>query len=266
MLAGLQLDRVLFVLVAQGLNLGMPEEGVVIEPHLGVERDKVAAAGDDQRVDLDQARIELGEGAIERVREIAERPHLSAGKPQPKRETPRIKGRQAGSRVDRHPQDLVGRTLRQLLDLDAALGGGDQRDPSGGAVDRQCQIELAGDVAARLDIDPLDLAPFGSGLVRHELFADQRLRRRRDLVLRAHQLDAAGLAAAAGMDLRLDDPNASADAPRHPDRLVRGIGDAPLRHRHAEFREQLLRLVFVDVHGARLTSPPASRASCGRCR
>src|SRR5205814_915587 len=83
-----ELDRVLFVLVAQRLDLGMPEERVVVEPHLGVERDKVAAAGDDQRVDLDERRIELGEGAVERVREIAERPHLSAGKPQPKRVTP----------------------------------------------------------------------------------------------------------------------------------------------------------------------------------
>ena len=107
-------------------------------------------------------------------------------------------------------------------------------------------------------------APFGAGLVGHEFLADERLRRCRDLVLRAHQLDAARLAAAAGMDLRLDDPDRAADPARHLDRLGRGIGDAALRHRHAEFRQQLLRLVFVDVHRVRRRWP--RRASCGRDR
>ena len=67
-------------------------------------------------------------------------------------------------------------------------------------------------------------------------------------------LHAAALAAAAGVDLRLDD-----------DDLVAGLGDQllrgrlglveaerrlPLGHRHAVLREDLLALILVDLHGA----------------
>ena len=51
-----------------------------------------------------------------------------------------------------------GVSRRDLLDLDAALGRADHGHPPGVAVDQQAEIELAGDVAALLDIDPLDLA------------------------------------------------------------------------------------------------------------
>ena len=42
MLAGLALDRVLLVLVAQRLDFGMAEQRVVVDRHLGVERQQVA--------------------------------------------------------------------------------------------------------------------------------------------------------------------------------------------------------------------------------
>ena len=50
------------------------------------------------------------------------------------------------------------------------------------------------------------------------------------------------------MDLRLDDPDRPAEPARHLDRLGGGIGHSAARHRDAEFRQQLFRLVFVDVH------------------
>ena len=60
----------------------------------------------------------------------------------------------------------------------------------------------------------------------------------------------AALAAAAGMDLRLDDPQRARELFGGRNRLVdvhRGIAG---RHRDAVFREQFLGLIFVDVHGA----------------
>ena len=78
-----------------------------------------------------------------------------------------------------------GDARRHLLDLDAALGRADQRHPPGVAVDQQAEIELARDVAALLDIDPLDLAARRSGLMGHEVLAQQRARRGRDFVFRA---------------------------------------------------------------------------------
>ena len=40
-------------------------ERVVVEGHLGVERDDVAALGDDQRVDLDHRRVGGDEGLVD---------------------------------------------------------------------------------------------------------------------------------------------------------------------------------------------------------
>ena len=66
MAAGLDLERVLLVEVAQLDQLRVAEERVVVEVHLGVEREQLARLGDDQRVDLEQARVELDERAVER--------------------------------------------------------------------------------------------------------------------------------------------------------------------------------------------------------
>ncbi len=73
MLAGFELGRVLLVLVAQRLDVRVAEERVVVEAHLGVERDQLAGAGDDQRVDLDDRGVELAEGAVERGHELDDR-------------------------------------------------------------------------------------------------------------------------------------------------------------------------------------------------
>src|ERR1700743_2977434 len=65
---------------------------------------------------------------------------------------------------------------------------------------------------------------------------------------RAHQLDPARLAAPAGVDLRFHRPELAAESRRDRLGLRRGVGDAARLHRHAVFRQQLLRLVLVDVH------------------
>jgi hypothetical protein len=57
------------------------------------------------------------------------------------------------------------------------------------------------------------------------------------------------------MDLRFDDPDLAPEPARCLDRLGRGVRHPAARHRDAEFRQQLLRLIFVDVHGV---SPESS--------
>ena len=64
-LGGLGLGGILLVDVAQRLEVLVTLERVVVEVHLGIERDHVARAGDDQRIDLDQRAVELGEGLVE---------------------------------------------------------------------------------------------------------------------------------------------------------------------------------------------------------
>src|SRR5581483_4359141 len=62
--AGLGLGRILLVYVAQVLDIPVPEQRVVGEVQLGIEGQDVAARGDDQRVDLDQRAVELGERLV----------------------------------------------------------------------------------------------------------------------------------------------------------------------------------------------------------
>src|SRR3546814_17570053 len=89
-----------------------------------------------------------------------------------------------------------------------------------------------------------------------------------DLVEGAGELDAAGLAAAAGVDLRLDDPEVAADRLGGVDRFLRRARDAPGRDCNAVIGKQLLRLVFVEIHvgsvrgktGRPLAGPRAARS------
>ena len=65
------------------------------------------------------------------------------------------------------------------------------------------------------------------------------------------ELDAAGLAAAAGQHLRLDDDRPAELLGRGP-RLPGRRREAALRDGDAEAREELLALVLVEIHGAGL--------------
>jgi hypothetical protein len=150
-------------------------------------------------------------------------------------------------------QDLLGGLVRDLLDVHAALGGGDDRDAALLAVDQDGQVELAGDVEALLDVQPPDLLPLGAGLLGDELHPQHLLGdlgRLRGAALR--HLDAAALAATAGVDLRLHHHD------RVPGLCDEALGDRadltgaerglPLWHRHAVAREDLLALILVDFH------------------
>ena len=97
----------------------------------------------------------------------------------------------------------------------------------------------------------------GAGLLGNQCVAEHRLGEALDLVGRLGEADAAAfllgalemaLAAAAGVNLGLHHPDRSAQLLRDMLGLGRRIGDAALEHLHAVAGEQLLRLIFVDVH------------------
>ena len=56
---------VFFVVVAHVADLGMPEQGVVVEAELGVQREQVAFAGDDEGVDLEHGAVAADEGVVQ---------------------------------------------------------------------------------------------------------------------------------------------------------------------------------------------------------
>ena len=117
------------------------------------------------------------------------------------------------------------------------------------AVHHHRQIHLAGDVAARLDVDRLHHAALGAGLVRHEGLAEQALRDLLRLVGRADQLDAARLAATTGVDLHLDDAERNAQVREGLAHFGDGRAGDALADGDAELRQELLGLILVDVHG-----------------
>ena len=145
--------------------------------------------------------------------------------------------------------DRVGVLLGGLLDLDAAFGGGDEGDRLARAVDQHRQVQLLGDVGGLGHQHAVDRQRHAGGLVGLHLRAEHALGVLAHLVVGLGELDAAGLAAAAGVDLGLDDPEVAADGLRRVDGLLRRAGDAPGRDRDAVIGKQLLRLIFVEVHG-----------------
>ena len=119
-------------------------------------------------------------------------------------------------RIDRDGDDLLRRVVRDLLDVHAAFGRGDDRDARGLAVDQHREIELLLDRRAVLDVEPVDLLALRAGLVRDERRAEQALCLLLDVLDRLDHLDAAGLAAPAGVDLRLHDPDRAAELAARP--------------------------------------------------
>ena len=134
----------------------------------------------------------------------------------------------------------------------------------GRAIDHQPEVQLAGDVEPLLDQQPRDLLPGRAGLVGDERHPEHLRGGLRRCLRPLDHLDAAALAAAAGVNLRLDDDRAAAEPlgrrlrrRRVDDHLARG-------DRHAVLREDCLRLILVNLH-ASPTALPAPRTECG-CR
>ena len=90
---------------------------------------------------------------------------------------------------------------------------------------------------AFLDQHAADLPAFGAGLVRDQRHADHLLRELLGFVGRPGELDAAALAAAAGVNLRLDDGHVAAEAPGGVDRFGRRERHLAARDGNAEARE-----------------------------
>ncbi len=86
--------------------------------------------------------------------------------------------------------------------------------------------------------------------MRHQGPPDQVARGLFNLGRGVDQLDAAGLAATAGMDLGLDDVEIGLQRIGNCAGAFRRIGRSPFRNRDAELAEQFLGLILVNVHQA----------------
>ena len=110
---------------------------------------------------------------------------------------------------------------------------------SDGAVHQDAEVELALDVETFFDQQALDDAAAGAGLRRDQLHAQHLAGEVRGFVGGMRELHAAGFAAAAGVDLRLDDHDGRAESLRGLARFFLGEGDFAARRGHAEARRSL---------------------------
>ena len=141
-----------------------------------------------------------------------------------------------------------GVVLGHFLDVHAAFGGDHEGDARGFAIDQRGQIEFAVDGRAFLDIEPVDLLAVRAGLMRDQRRAEDARGFLLHVVDGFDHLDAAGLAAPAGVNLRLHHPDRAAEFLGALERLVDGKRRHAARHRHAEFAQHRFGLILVDVH------------------
>ena len=163
----------------------------------------------------------------------------------------------AGRRIDREGHDLLGRIVRDFLDVDAAFGGNHERHFGGFAVDQDREINLLVDVGAFLDVEAVDLFAVRAGLHRDQRRAQHLLGELVDLGDRLGDANAAlvagggllelALAATAGMDLALHHPNRTRNVLAATSELDAAEPARPPRS-HPELMQQCLGLVFVDIH------------------
>ena len=171
----LDLLLVLFGGVAQFQHVGVAEQRVVVERHLCVEHAQMAVLHDDQRIDLEQAHVLLDEGLVEdREQRIAVLGRVAV-ELQRAVERLQIGCRDALFRVDGDGDDLFRRVMRDRLDVHAALGRDDEGDAADRAIDQDRQIELALDVGAVLDVEPVDLLAGRAGLLGDQRVAEHLL-------------------------------------------------------------------------------------------
>ena len=117
-----------------------------------------------------------------------------------------------------------------------------------GAVEDEAEVQLAVDGEAFLDQQARHLLAVGTGLIGDERLAEQLARDRLGLFGRLGELDAAGLAAAAGMNLRLDDRNGSAEPLGDVVNFFGRERHFPAGNRHAVFGKDSFSLILVNLH------------------
>src|SRR6185369_16192057 len=252
-LARLDLGRVLLVEVAVGGDLGVTVDRVGVKVELGVERldprrAAVLAAFEDQRVDLGKRRVGLHVARVEALEDVDRLRLRLLRDAHSARELARGFVAEARERVDEDADDLLRRLVRDLLDVHAAFARAHHCDLLRRAVGEDGEVVLLLDVGAFLDQEAPHLLPLRPGLVGDELHAEDLAGELRHLGLRARELDAAALAATAGVDLRLDDPDGAAELLRRLGRFADTECGIAARHGDAESGKDLLALVFVDLH------------------
>ena len=240
--------RIFFVQVAVGDDFRVTEQGVRVEVELGVQRDDLARTRQDQRVDFGQRRIGFPVGFVQalqvgaRVGDRFFRHADLAG------DVVGLLIGQADRRFDRDAVDFFRVAVRDFFDVHAAFRRGHQHDFLGDAVGDHRHVQFFLDVRAFFDQQAAHFLAFRAGLVGHQLHAHDLVRVFAYLFDRLGDFHATALAAAASMDLRLDDPDRAAQLFSCFHGLIHRHARNAARNGHSELSEDLFALILMDLH------------------
>ena len=208
-----------------------------------------------QRVDLQHGGVEVPEGPVGAAEYPAGLGELRRIQTQREGDLPRLELQESGGGLDRRAHQCFRPGGRQILDLHATLGGGDDAHPLDAAIQHDAEVQLAGDVGGLLDVHPVDQLATRSGLLGDQPPAEHAVRDVLDGTVGMAHFHPAGCAAAAGMYLGLDHPRRPADLGAPVGRLLGVVSQPAAGDGYPEAGQDLLCLVFVNVHGQPLSGP-----------
>ena len=255
--------RIFFGDVAEGLDVGVAEERIVVEGDLGVERKQLVVLGRDEGIDLDQRSIGIDEGPVEALEEADRLVDLRGLESERKCQLARLPRAEPDGGVDTLLVDGVGVFGGDFLDLHAAGLRSHKHQLAGGAIEHDAEIEFAVDGGGLLDQQALHLLPLGSGLVGDKLHAEDVFSVLLGVFARTGHLYAPAFAAAAGMNLRFDDDARGALGKEFAGHVVgffEGIGHFAPGDGNAVLCQDLFRLILVNFQRLFLITVPAYHA------
>ncbi len=217
----------------------MTERGVVVAVELAVQRVQVAVVQDGQRVDFNQRQVLFVEDAVQVDHDAGELAGLLGSQAHLEADVTAVVALHALDEVHIQGVDLVRGLGSNLLDLHAAFRGGDEADGTGATIDQHRQVQLLDDLTGGGHQHQVDRQLDAGGLVGGHLGAEHLGRSGLDVFDGLAELDAAGLAAAACVDLRLDHPGALAQRLGDCNGFIRGSRDLAGRNRDAVLGKQL---------------------------
>ena len=219
--------------------IGVTEVRVLVERHLAVERLELVPGQAGQRVDLDQSGVLLDEDLPQVEHQLHRLVGQRLGETGVRDDLAGLGLVDTGAGGDRDLLHRVGIGLRDLLDLDTTLDAGDAEVATVGAVEQEGEVVLLLDAGRGGDEHPVH----GQAL---DLHAEDVRRVLERLIGGLGELDSARLSAPTGLDLCLDHDDAELLGGTL--RLFRRVRDDAQRHRYVMLGEELLRLVFHEVH------------------
>src|ERR1043166_3911567 len=115
----LNLERILFIQIAQVEKIFMTKQRIVVEVDLRVERKQSVVLRQQERIDLHQRRIHLLIRRVERLHELHRLIHKWTRQSESKRELTRLKWLKAYARIDRLFQDFFRSLRGDFFDIHA---------------------------------------------------------------------------------------------------------------------------------------------------